>query len=314
MIDTESQRAKALPFARWYHARGYNPLPSCPGRRMPWWEGMEGYTEVRDDGIPESFLGGPLWPNGNIQLATGVKWGLVVVDLDGEAGRSCWACWADVLGCPRTWAVRTPRGGLHLWFRPPAGVARVPSRELWKGPGEHQGVELIGCGKLAIAPPSYKRIDGVKRHYEFIPGRSPGDLDEPATLPRWVLQVNAPRERKVEPMPPAGPRITYRGKRHHDRREVLDAMSPEAKTWFAVDCGLRLASTRPNPAGWMDAHAIDRPDRHPSARFHPAKGLYNEPGKGLTLSLFDLGAALGRYSTWMDACNAAGDSVLVGAR
>lgn len=306
---TPKHREDALKWARWYRARGYNPLPSCPGRRMPSWPGMSGYARERDEGIPPGLLAGPRWPNANIQVATGARWGLAVVDLDGAAGRATWRSWAAERGCPRTWAVLTPRGGMHLWFRVPPGSGPVPNATLWSGPGEHEAVELMGDGRLAIAPPSYKTIDGQRVPYRWATGRGPMDLAFPADLPPWVQGlVPAPAAPSPAPSRP-GPRLVHRG-RHFDHGDVLGVLDDDARLYLAVAWGLRLASARPNHAGWYRCHAIGREDRNPSASFHPGKGIYTEPHQGVYLRFFELAAALGAYATWADACDHLGERLL----
>jgi hypothetical protein len=60
--------------------------------------------------------------------------------------------------------------------------------------------------------------------------------------------------------------------------------------------------TKPAGAsGWVSCHDLDRPDVHPSARFHPATGRFWNPECGRQpLSLFGLGSALGVYPNWRE--------------
>ena len=54
------------------------------------------------------------WPDANIGLATGKPSGISVVDVDGQEGVDS----IKMLGLPKTWTVRTPRGtGYHLYFQ-----------------------------------------------------------------------------------------------------------------------------------------------------------------------------------------------------
>jgi hypothetical protein len=84
--------------------------------------------------------------------------GVVALDLDRHAGGAdgiaafAAACAAHGTTWPDTFTVRTPRGGLHLYFRAPAGpVASGPGP--WPGtdvraPGYRTGGYLVGPGSV----------------------------------------------------------------------------------------------------------------------------------------------------------------------
>lgn len=91
------------------------------------------------------------WPDANIGLPTGTASGFDVVDVDvhasGDGFRSLGL--AEDAGLLNGWAarVRTPSGGLHLYF--PAGEVAQRS---WQAPSAH--VDFRGAGGYIIAPPS----------------------------------------------------------------------------------------------------------------------------------------------------------------
>lgn len=115
------------------------------------------------------------WPDANIGLLTGSPSGLVVLDVDGEEGEAA----LRGLSRPPTPTVRTGSGGLHLYFRQPAGtvfrnfVRRLP------------GLDFRGEGGQVVLPPSLHPGGG---RYAWVEGLSPDDVD-PAPCPEWVLEL-----------------------------------------------------------------------------------------------------------------------------
>jgi hypothetical protein len=303
-------------WARLYHARGYNPLPArqIAGRTRP---AAKRYTKLRDNGIGESVL--DKWWSPSVQVATGVCWDLCVVDLDGLAARQVWAAFCRYRTMEPTWTVEhDPKGGMHLWYRLPAGWEELPHKTvLWHHPTrKHAAIELLGDNNLIVAPPSIHPRSELP--YHFLDGRSPHELDRPAEIPLWVLELARKqalaavrlRARKLatntvgsavwEPHP-LGPRPTQGDYVSLDRvhwREVIDAI-PD-KVALAASWGLRFVNDFPNAAGWIHCRAYDREDVRPSAMFHVATGSYWEPSLG-AISLFVLGIALGMYPDYRTA-------------
>jgi hypothetical protein len=52
--------------------------------------------------------------------------------------------------------------------------------------------------------------------------------------------------------------------------------------------------------GWVSVHDFNRPDVHPSARFHLVTGGFWRPGEPVT-SFLRLGVAMGHYRDWREA-------------
>jgi hypothetical protein len=305
--DPDIERAREA--ATFYQTMGWNPLPSDPALGHPPYT----YTSLRDSGAPDRIW--DHFPLPCVQVPTGRRWGLVVIDLDGEVARDAWQAWTLHRPIDPTWTVESPRGGLHLWFEVPRAGAPIPWRFLWRLPdpsrkdgwAKHEGIELLGDGRLAMAPPSYRiGPGGRRREYSFTTGRGPSDIGRPAPLPDWIFLLPdvklprrfhdlKPRMRFKAPGGPVAGRL--------DHRAVFRAIPDKiavAQAW-----GVRFATTEKNPAGWCRCHAIDRPDRHPSASFNPETGAYSEPGRTY-LRFFELAAALGVYPTWQDAVNQIG--------
>jgi putative DNA primase/helicase len=112
-----------------------------------------------------------------VGVPTGTPIGAFVIDIDAgeddETGEvfSAEALKAELEGqvgesLPATWAARTPRGGLHLYF----GVQGA------NYPGNRTGliprVDVRGEGGYVIVPPS-ERSDGERYGWEVPPGASP---------------------------------------------------------------------------------------------------------------------------------------------
>lgn len=98
------------------------------------------------------------WAGMNIGVACGPS-GLVVIDLDtkkGKDGLRTFQVLLDELGIewPKTYTVRTPSGGLHLYFRAPPGVEiRLSASQL------ADGVDIRAWGGLVVAAGSV--IQGI---------------------------------------------------------------------------------------------------------------------------------------------------------
>jgi hypothetical protein len=313
--DPDIERAREA--ATFYQTMGWNPLPSDPALGHPPYT----YTSLRDSGAPDRIW--DHFPLPCVQVPTGRRWGLVVIDLDGEVARDAWQAWTLHRPIDPTWTVESPRGGLHLWFEVPRAGAPIPWRFLWRLPdpsrkdgwAKHEGIELLGDGRLAMAPPSYRiGPGGRRREYSFTAGKGPSDIGRPAPLPSWVLElpgVEQRREAEVPAAPPhrasaKAPRLAPKGQWSRDA--VLAAI-PD-KVALARSWGLRIVGNRPNSKGWVRCRAIGREDRHASAGFNAETGYYCEPG-ACRVSLFRLAVVLGRFAMWQQACNAIGAELRV---
>jgi hypothetical protein len=281
-------------WARFYASRGFNPLPSRRDAKRPlvrfarWWE----------EPAPVDLF--DRHPTTNLQIMTGSRWRLVVIDVDGPDARR-WLAGLD-RPVPPTWATHSGGDGLHLWFLLPEGFrGELPRAILWRGEGRHAAVERLGDRSLIVAPPSIHPTTGHR--YRFL-GRSqsPARLPMPARCPDWLLRLPAIATQRpvAEPGParlpmPARKMVTRPGR--YRTAAVLDAIRD--KISLASSWGLRVASG-PNHAGWCRCHAVGREDRTPSASISAESGRYWEPG-ARSIGLFDLGVQLGVYADWRDA-------------
>jgi hypothetical protein len=301
-------------WARLYAMRGLVALPSCADRKQP---AMRSYREfLYGEPTPPEWC--DRWWSPNVQVVCGRPGGVAVVDLDGQEAAGIWKSWYRDHAGPPTWTVRTGGGNWQVWFRLPADSVEFRRRLLWgkwdpetQGWAKHQAIELLGCGRLAMAPPSLHPATG--KPYTWHPGRCPLTLPEPAPLPAWVLDLPEPRQPRRErpnyPVPAGWTLPASTGLAGMFARSVvLRALLPSQRVDLVRSWGLVLAGTEPNGRGFLPCHALGRTDAVASAGFHPEGGFYSEPGAGsgaraYTLSLFDLGAALGAYPSWQACCD-----------
>jgi hypothetical protein len=303
-----------LDAAQVLRERGYNPLPSCPVRGYPPFS----YSAARDKGLsPESFAGLALRYNStNIQICTGIRWKLFIIDVDGEVASMAWEDWTRFRPVPMTWTVRTPSGGRHYWFTADS-VSDSSRRFVWflpdpssrSGRVKHEGIEFLGDRWLARCPPSVRLADdGECLRYEWEIG--PDDLPHPRPLPDWIGSLPSAEDSvpKSENPRPNLRRLTPksgRKHRHHKFKVVRDASFDRLS--LALGWGLEVLS-RPGPSGWMTVRALGREDRHPSARFHSVTGRYRDWAEmDRSIDFFEFAARFGPYASPSEACNDIGD-------
>lgn len=124
----------------------------------------------------------------NIGIATGSQSGVVVVDIDPRNGGDATfeALQARLGALPRTATVRTGGGGRHLYFKAPDGGLK--KRVLG------YGVDLLGDGAYAVAPPS-KHASGSR----YVWGEDAGLDDGVAEIPTaWLNEFRQTRTRPHE--------------------------------------------------------------------------------------------------------------------
>lgn len=217
-------------------------------RTSEWWSGF-----------PQSAMH-ELSPN-NIAALPGLVSRLLVIDLDGpdELIRDYFKA-RPVLR--NTWKVVTSSGGTHLWYRLPEWVTRpITKCRLWQGEGKHQEILILGDRSLASCPPTRYAIG---RSYKWTGSKHPLNSKLPVA-PEWLMdEVMQAQERK----PVEQPLVTFEstsglyfgtGGGYERAWEVHDKLS------VLVGYGLKLATSRPNPSGWISCYRPGGDDRVPSA-------------------------------------------------
>jgi len=127
-------------------------------------------------------------PYANVGIRTGIESGLVVVDVDGQAGRLALRALVASNALFRARWARTGSGGWHAYFAYPG--THVPNSAGSMG----EGLDVRGDGGYVVAPPS---LHARRRRYRWVGlGDAAGEL--PA-LPGWLLELAVP---PVGPEPP----------------------------------------------------------------------------------------------------------------
>lgn len=290
MTDLDVQECRR--WAGLYRARGFNPLPSRPDAKRP----MIRFRELWEKPLrAEDF---DRFVTSNVQVMTGRRWGLLVIDLDGPEAVERWESMGRT---PDTWVSHSGGGGRGVWFAIPTEGPRLPKAVLWEGGGEHSAIERLCERSLIMAPPSIH--PGTGRRYTWIDRRhSPFGVPKPAPCPQWVMKLAPVRPVVVEALA-ATPGLARPGRASGPGdvgaswRDVIERLDVATlvRTW-----GVRVTGNVTDK-GWIECHAIDRPDRAPSAGINAQTGFYMDLGSGLKLGLFDLAVAMGVYGTAREA-------------
>lgn len=140
MAETDN---KLLQAALLYAGLGLAVFPLKPGQKSPAFKGWQAKSTTDTDTIKTWWAQNPAF---NIGIDCG-KSGLTVIDYDaagGKQGLTIRDTWRQSHIMPDTWTARTPRGGVHEYYRT-AGKTST---------GLYPGVDVRGVGGLVAAPPS----------------------------------------------------------------------------------------------------------------------------------------------------------------
>jgi len=316
---------------RWvarYRELGLCPLPSRGDAKAPQLSAYRGAYNL--EAVPEWVY--DQWFAPNIQLVTGVlsptPIKIIVVDCDGERAIATWqkmCAFHQWLSSP-SWSVRTGGGGLHFYFRVPSGTQSVRTGMIWglwdtwgaSGTGgwsTHEEIKILGDKSLVVAPPSLHPRSG--KHYEYVGLDSPERVELPEVAPTWLLE--SPRLSTLSSKEPvtasvgtasviasAGRSIKY--ERNSVLRSIPDKVSL-VKSW-----GLDFV-TLETSTGWLPVFVPGRElrgrSRTPSGSFHVESGVLNDHSTGVTMSLLDIGVALGVFNSWLEALDWCGEHFVV---
>ncbi len=161
-------RADVVRAALTYAGEGIPVFPCKPGGKEPLTQ--HGFKDASTDAskITAWFN---RWPNANIGIPTGERSGILALDVDNPA--SLETLEAEHGELPATTTIRTGSGGLHYYFRYPAGEKiSISAGKL--GPG----LDTRGEGGYVIAPPSV--ATGPYEVLDRLPLAAP---------PGWLLQA-----------------------------------------------------------------------------------------------------------------------------
>ncbi len=145
-------------------------------------------------------------PTANIGIATGSRSGFWAIDVDPIHGgdKTLQSLIEEHGELPTTVSVKTPSGGIHMWWSwsddPP--VIRNSAGRI--GPG----IDVRGEGGYVIAPPSVLS-DG--RSYQWIGKSKPDDPLEIVAAPGWLteLALPPPPPERTDPVRPTEDLVRY---------------------------------------------------------------------------------------------------------
>lgn len=190
-LGYEPQGSRALALR--YTVHGWAVLPCSPDSKAPLTaHGFKDAT-TNADRVNEFWAASP---TAMIGIATGKDAGIFVldIDVDGEMGKDGLADLADLEShfheLPVGNRVRTPRGGLHLYFQYPAGLPVRSKAALVEPEGRQLSMDVRGDGGYVIAAGSIRK-DGAA--YEAVDAAWPPLAPE---APQWLLELVVGRKRK----------------------------------------------------------------------------------------------------------------------
>lgn len=125
------------------------------------------------------------WPTCNFAVATGERSGIIVLDVDvkkNQPGLYSLAMLEKEHGEFKTFTVRTPSNGRHLYFKYPAGNGKIKNGELEQYPG----IEIKGDGGGITLPGSFYESGA---EYKMLDDREPTEWPEPAECPAWLIEL-----------------------------------------------------------------------------------------------------------------------------
>lgn len=148
-----------LAYALHYLELGWSVIPVACETKKPLIAWKE--YQARRATVDEVVAWWRQWPAANIGVVTGAVSGLIVLDIDGEAGEASLARCGPL---PLTPMVRTGKGR-HIYFAHPGAVIRNFARKL-------PGLDLRGDGGYVVAPPSL-HASGARYTWEVAPDGLP---------------------------------------------------------------------------------------------------------------------------------------------
>ncbi len=192
-VFQQVQTLNLLSAARLLAESGIPIFPCVPGGKRP----MTGHGFL--DATTDTTQITSWWqhaPGANIGMPTGTVSGIDVVDVDVRPNGSGFEAFSHATsqGLTQGWAmaVRTPSGGLHLYY--PSSIDDPQS--CWTTSAK---VDFRGNGGYVIIPPSVILVDGIPQRYEVI---QIGDAPTPVDAARLRAAVDPqPTRHRVQSRP-----------------------------------------------------------------------------------------------------------------
>jgi hypothetical protein len=221
--DGDAAAGEALAAALVYAGRGWPVFP-CRGKRP---HVKNGLHDAATDRLTVERWWTRIWPGANVAIRAGSESGLLVLDVDGEAGADALAALErEHAELGATVECLTGGGGRHLYFAHPGGELRNSAGRL------APGLDVRGDGGYVIAPPSRHSSGG---RYEWSVDGHPDEL-EPAQAPAWLLE--GLRARRNGTAPPVGEAIPE-GARNAELASLAGTMRRRGMDEAAIRAALR---------------------------------------------------------------------------
>lgn len=269
---------------------GISPIPMSPEAKRPLIRTSEQWGKP----FPVDKL--YQFPDCNLAVQTGTVSRLIVIDIDNPNAASQFFASRDPI--PKTWAVKTGGGGLHIWFRIPSWWNRPFGRTiLWKGEEKHTEVAVLADRAMAICPPS-RFPTGKMYKWDGICNPLNGRL---ANAPAWILKECADRYYEPPVVIENGKTFQFQGRGlQQGWAEVIDSIPDKISIYERW--GLRIASRYVNASGWMRCHRPGETDRTASASVRPDNGLL-WTSSGVTYTFPQVAVILGAFLSEEDCIN-----------
>ncbi len=203
-----------------YRQNGWNPIPVKAGSKATSLSELAPYLERR--ATAEELRG---WTWAGVGVVTGPVSGVLVLDVDGPEGEAE----LNNHGHPATPMVRTPSGGLHLYFKHPAGDVRTGIRVA-------PGLDVKARGGYVVAPPT-RGANG--KAYEWIVSPQEAELAE---IPDWLRGILEDRGRRG-PAAPVEEKIP-KGQRHSTLVSLAGSMRRRGMDAEEIFAALSVANER----------------------------------------------------------------------
>ena len=182
---------KLLLWAEHYARYGLRLLPLPYKNKRPLMEAWparasKDYDTVADwikNGYPRCLDGSDVLPVGGLGVATGQGSEIIVLDVDGEAGKATFRELVKQHGeIPPTPTQQTPGGGYHVFFR---SWGPCKNRAGMLGKDGFKGLDVRADGGQVVVCPSLHPNGKI---YEWIRGRGLDDF-EIAECPAWLKVI-----------------------------------------------------------------------------------------------------------------------------
>jgi Bifunctional DNA primase/polymerase, N-terminal len=264
---------------------GWRVLPLRPTDKKPALRGWPTLATTDPEVIQEWWDANGPFPHCNVGVATGRESGVWVLDVDvgvenGYATLRALLAQHGAANLPRTFTVKTPSGGLHIYFRYPVDIEVKNSARKLLG----AGLDTRGWHGQVVAPTTRLATARGIGTYEVV------DPAAPAEAPAWPpsLVERKPYEPVLVDLVQVGPRAgrlaAYVRKVLANEAAELAAMGP------ASGRNQRLNDTAFMLGGWGAYGVVSRDEAHAALADACARnGLIEEDGARQFEATFESG-------------------------